>query len=273
MVATELIDAGYDILLEPPVHPDEIAQLMKHACAVKRKIMVSNLYARLPHVTAFVRALAAVRKTQRLSLIEVTASSHVSFYVADVLGIVLPGNVLRVNTIAAEGPFLHVVSRLGQVPLSLRIYNEVDDETPDAYSHAIMRIDAHTAAGTLRLDEACGPLLWLPRMETIGYGDDGLPKAHPRLHPIECLIQEDRRDYAAWMTEEWTQALARNVWDLADANEDNRHIVATLLHARNWSTITKALGYPISVHEQRGEGVPVDGLKEAIGSLRMVGHG
>ena len=262
-VASSLMKRGYDVLIEPPIRSKELADLIKSARSSERKLAVANMYAHVPHIAAFLKAFSDVAKKRRPFLIEVGTSFHTVAFLSKILDAMMPGSALRINKVSTEGPFRRISAQLANTALSMLIHNEVDDAAPDAYVHATMRFSAHFPEGTLHLVEACGPLLWLPAMKTVGYSKVGLPLSNETTHPIECLMEEDRRNSSIWISDGWTCAISENILNFASATKNLN--ASDVLCSRNWSTITKAIGYPSSVHVAYEEEGLTDSLKRALG--------
>lgn len=263
-VACDFMDVGYDVLLEPPVHFEEFTQLAKKAGNLNRKIATGNLYRRLPHMEAFAKAFATMQTLAPVDFLEVSASSHVVFYLVDILGQIFPGKVLRIDSSDIMGPFVLLKVHLGNLPVSICIHNEVDDQSPDSYSHMLFRLNAHTGEGTLQLAEIVGPLTWLPQMRLQECGQSGLPEAFDGMRPVERLMDADERDYSSWMAEAWTQAIALDLNTLRQSAEGNSRAAATILSARNWTTATNSIRYPSTKHMPRERLVDLGALKAAL---------
>lgn len=250
-IATSLMERGYDVLLEPPVHANDIAELARCAQKHGRKLAVGNLYRNLPAARAFARALRSIAAHAEISHLRISASTHVTYYLCGLLADVVPGAAIQVRSTQEEGPFKHVVGTLGRIPCSIDIWNQMDATKPDAYAHLFMRVEAYTQAGTLVLSDVTGPVLWSPRMEIIERDACGLPHTHPHAATQTLFVGNEEMSFGDWMRTTWTQAIARDMKELAEAPKGNRALAACMQHARNWTVLTKAAGYPTSVEEPR----------------------
>lgn len=250
-IACALMERGYDALIEPPVHANDIAELARCAQKCGRKLAIGNLYRNLPASKAFVRAMRSLEGRGDIAHLRMSASMHVTYYLCGLLADIEPGSAIRIEEAHDEGPFVHIRGTLGRIPCSIDVWNQVDATQPDAFAHLFMRVEAYTQAGTLALSDVCGPLVWLPRMEIIERDDMGLPRTSAAA-PAQALFEAPKGDsFGTWMSETWTAAIACDMHELIDAPKGNRGLAASMQQARNWTALTKATGYPANVDEPR----------------------
>lgn len=250
-IATSLMERGYDILLEPPVHANDIAELARCAQKHGRKLAVGNLYRNLPAAQAFTRAMRSIATRAEITHLRISASTHVTYYLCGLLADVVPGAAIQVRSTQEEGPFKHVAGTLGRIPCSIDIWNQMDATKPDAYAHLFMRVEAYTQAGTLALSDVTGPVLWNPRMEIIERDASGLPHTHAHSATQTLFVGNEELSFGDWMRTTWTQAIACDIRELAQSPAGNRALAASMQQARNWTALTKAAGYPTSMEEPR----------------------
>ncbi|MBB5078726.1 Gfo/Idh/MocA family oxidoreductase [Nonomuraea endophytica] len=246
-----LLEHGVHVLQEHPVHPDELARVLRTARSAGAVHHLNTLYPHLEPVRRFIEAARRLRALQQPLYVDAACSVHVAYALLDILGQALGSPRPWSFASAAPGaPFTGVSGSFGGVPLTLRVQNQIAPNDPDAHLHLLHRITLGAEGGSLTLVNTHGPLVWSPRMY-VGREDDGrfatggpgleLPSATV-LGPAEAPAFRDI------VTRLWPEGVRRALTGLHDAvtgggdplSQGQYHLAL----GRAWLDLTRTIGRP-----------------------------
>ncbi|MFI6503348.1 Gfo/Idh/MocA family oxidoreductase [Nonomuraea typhae] len=172
-VAAALLEHGVHVLQEHPVHPDELAAVLRTARAAGTVHHLNTLYVHLDPVRRFIAAARRLRALQQPLYVDAACSVHVAYALLDILAQALgPLRPWTLTAAPSRAPFTTVTGALGGVPLTLRVQNQIAPNDPDAHLHLLHRITIGAEGGNLTLVNTHGPIIWSPRMY-VGREPDG----------------------------------------------------------------------------------------------------
>jgi len=275
-LAHDLLGRGIAVVQEQPVHHDDLAQALRLAHHRGVPFRLGNLYLHLPAVRRFIAAARAARREQEPLFLDVACASQVAFpmlqILAEALGGLRPWS-LTALTRAEDGPFQLVGGRLGGIPLTLRVQNEVDPADPDNHLHLLHRLLLGFPGGTLALADTHGPLLWHPRLHVPATVKDRLdfaaapdlaePASQPLAEPAPPSLGHQLADV-------WPRAIGADLLALRTAiltGGDRSGEAALLTVCRVWQDLTGAIGYPALRPGAPHRPLPAAVLREAVAAL------
>ncbi|OLF53557.1 Gfo/Idh/MocA family oxidoreductase [Pseudomonas chlororaphis] len=182
-LAQALLRRGIHVLQEHPVHHREIAACMQAARQGRAAYAVNTLYPNLLAVRRFLAVAEYLRERQGLAYIDASCNSQVAYPLLDILGRLAGG--LRPWAFGAPAatvggqPFTRLNASFNDLPISLRIQNQVHPGDPDNHSFLLHRLEVGCEAGVLSLADTHGPLLWNPRLHAPRDSTDRLIMAGP----------------------------------------------------------------------------------------------
>ena len=114
-LAGELMDSGWNVLLEQPVRADEIKHLLTGAVRNNVVLRVGNLYLRLPAVAMVIRVAGRMRG--RIRAVRISASSQTLLPAAALLRRIVQGGAPRIEHVSTHaGPRASGVARTRASP-------------------------------------------------------------------------------------------------------------------------------------------------------------
>lgn len=282
-ISLQLLERGIHVLQEQPVHYRDMTECLRTARRKGLVFQIGDLYVHLPAVRQFIACAKTVLARQQGLFIDAAFASQVSYPMAHLLSLALP--FIRPWTfdtaVRNRGPFHLLTGMVGNIPIVMRIHNEVDPSEPDNYLHLLHRLTIGSEGGSLSLTDTHGPVVWHPRlhvpmdMHLIANLEVAGPE-HLLERSTEPLGQANSATYMDILTKQWPRAIADDLLMtreniLGDGSKDIR-AQQELLCATYWQEMTSALGYP-ELRAGRGhQPIPVTVLRSAAsneGRLRQ----
>ncbi|MGE8655506.1 MAG: Gfo/Idh/MocA family oxidoreductase [Achromobacter sp.] len=272
-LAKALLERGVHVLQEQPVHHDELASLLRLARKAGCQYRLNGFYPDVAPVARFIAAARHVLGKRRALFLDAACSIHVLYPLIDIIGQALGGLrpwffVLQSVAESDAGPFTCVSGRLGGVPLTLRVQNQLDPRDPDNYIHLFHQIALGTDGGTLTLVDSHGQLLWHPRMhlERRGDGVIDLSAEHQAvsLSVSSTIGPAAAPSYHQVFNEYWAKAVARGLLRFRDAilagSQDTALHQYMLGAAKAWGELGMQLGPPRDIAPPDTLPLAVDGI-------------
>jgi pyochelin biosynthetic protein PchG len=258
-VAQQLMTRGIHVLQEHPLHQAELAACLRQA---RRSGVIYHLNTHYVHVDAvacFVRAARRLLAHQPAQFIDALTSFQVLYTLIDILGQALggirPWSVTGQARTAEPAPeVLRTVNVvLGEVPITLRIQNQVHPARRDSGAHIMHRVTLATEGGNLLLATTQGPVLWNPRLHmpadyqnAVTVADSGAE--YLDLPSVSWLTAPGGPSYREVIGQEWPRAVARALLALRQAIMDGEDPLPAgqyqLAVCRLVADITACLGSP-----------------------------
>ncbi|QDR79899.1 bifunctional Gfo/Idh/MocA family oxidoreductase/class I SAM-dependent methyltransferase [Sporomusa termitida] len=277
-MSLKFLERGVHVMQEMPVHHKDMAACLKIAHQKKVLFQTGDLYVHLPAVKRFIACARAMLAQQNALYIDAAFASQVSYPLVHILMEALPTiRPWKTGTVSrGEGPFHVMTGTLGNIPVIVRVHNEVDPDDPDNYLHLLHRITLGSEGGSLTLTDTHGPVLWQPRLhipENLHVlGDLATAEIdHMLENSTEILGTPFSANYRDILAKLWPRAIADNLSLMKDMIAGSINAVMRvqqdLLCARQWHEITSALGYPVLRSGCRHQLLPVQVLQEAVAKI------
>lgn len=175
-IALKLLKRSISVLQEHPVSYEDYLHCMKAAKAGKCKYTMNSFYSYLPAEDKFIKSAKKISSVSRLICIEASTSIQLLFPLIDTLGKTFGSLISEVDKTDSCGekevPYCTVRAKINEIPLELKIYNQMDLFFPERNMFLTHRIILTTNMGTLTLTDAHGDVLWSP----VIHGDLGKVK-------------------------------------------------------------------------------------------------
>jgi thiazolinyl imide reductase len=258
-VAQQLMARGIHVLQEHPLHQAELAGCLRQA---RRNSVVYHLNTHYVHVGAvacFVRAARRLLADQPALFVDALTSFQVLYTLIDILGQSLGGirpwsvTSLAPPTAAGSEVLRTVNVLLGEVPVTLRIQNQVHPTRRDSGAHIMHRVTLGTEGGNLLLATTQGPVLWSPRLhmpadyqQAVTIAESGAEDLD--LPSVSWLTAPGGPSYREVIGQEWPRAAAQALLALRQAILDGADPLPAgqyqLAVCRLVADITARLGSP-----------------------------
>lgn len=256
-LAVELMSRGISVLLEHPVHHQDISMCIKTANKYGVYFHIGNLYLHLDAPRTFFAAAGALLSQMKISYLNADFSSHVSFpFVALLVGALQSVRPMTIADVQKnEGPFQTIIGKIGTILFSFRVHNQVAPNDSDNYLYLFHEITLGTESGSLSM-ETHGPVVWKPRMHipnniNIPWGLKGLLPEH-LLEPSQIkLDKREPEEFSVLLGKRWPEAvgadievIAKQIWGETSRSDTLKQQQRLILAAQQWQVLTGALGYP-----------------------------
>ncbi len=283
-LSLELLARGIHVIQEQPISEKELVSCLRIARQNGRYFRVGDLYIHLPTVRRFTGYTQTMLKQQNALYIDVSCAIHVSYSTMHVMSEVLPTVYpWKINNVIKDkGPFQVATGVIGNIPVTLRVHNEVDPKDPDNHLHLLYCLTIGVEGGRLSLVDTHGPVVWHPRLYVPHkrftlLGELSTATEVPAYlleNTTEVLGPISSLSYRDIFTKQWPRAigcdlLAMREMILGNAGS-NTISQRELLCSRLWQDLTNALGYPVLRPNLRHQPLPVNILREA--ASKIVGY-
>jgi pyochelin biosynthetic protein PchG len=163
-LARQLMERGVHVLQEGPLHHDELAESLRVARRAGVVFRVSTHYVRVEPVRRFIAAARRLTARRPVLYADAACGLQVFYHLFDILRLALGGLRPWSFEDARPTPVFHTLTgAVRDVPLTLRVQNQLNPSDPDNHAHLLHRITLGTDGGSLTLFDTHGPLLWSPR--------------------------------------------------------------------------------------------------------------
>ena len=282
-LSLQLLKRGIHVIQEQPIHYKELASCLRTARQNGLHFRIGNLYVQLPAVRRFIACAQDMLKQQDALYLDAACAIQVSYPMIRILAEALPtirpwkiSNVIKDNE-----PFQVVSGILGNIPITLRVHNEIDPKDPDNHLHLLHCLTIGVEGGRLSLIDTHGPLVWHPRLH-VAYSHNlfndllTAAPAHLAEENTQMLGSADSMSYKEIFMKQWPSAIGRELLAIREMIQGNDNKGATsaqqeLLCAELWHYLTDALGYAVLRSNCKHQPLSVDILKEAASKIVEVG--
>ncbi|KAA8996662.1 thiazolinyl imide reductase [Affinibrenneria salicis] len=259
-LAKALLERGIHVLQEQPLHPDELADLLRVARQQGCQYRLNGFYPDVESVAHFIRVARYVLSQRRAIFLDAACSIHVLYPLMDIisqmLGTLRPWSFTHQPVSGAvESVFTCVGGVVGGVPLTLRVQNQLDPRDPDNHIHLFHQISLGTEGGTLTLIDSHGQILWHPRMHLLRRKDGviDLSANNEALNlSVSTLIGNgEAPSYHRVFNDYWSRATGRALQrfraEILSGENNPARIQSMLAVCRAWSKLGMQLGPPRAV--------------------------
>lgn len=175
-VAVRLLERGIHVLQEAPLLTEEITRANKVARTSGARYRVNTMHSDLEPVKVFLFAAEAIRKHQQPLFVDAACGVQVLYSLIDMLtravGRIRPWcfddpvtpSAALASLAGSPAPYTSVHGVVGEVPITLRVQNEMDPSDPDNHALLLHRVTIGYEGGVLALADTHGPVLWSPRL-------------------------------------------------------------------------------------------------------------
>ncbi|ACV63454.1 thiazolinyl imide reductase [Desulfofarcimen acetoxidans DSM 771] len=257
-LANNLLMKGVHVLQEHPIHYDDLAECFRNARQHSCCYYLNSFYPDLVTVYSFIETALKVLKNSKLNYIEASCSLQVLFPLVDILGKVLggfrPWSFASVSKSTAEDPFSTVIGQIKDLPVTLRIQNQINPADPDNNTHLLHRIVIGTDSGNLIMTDSHGIVLWCPNMY-VPRTEDGVldiygTSSFLSLPVMEEVVSLKNKTFQSIFTEVWPSAMKRTLQrfrNIIMSGKNNSSLSQYMLTAcQVWQDISNQLG-PVQI--------------------------
>lgn len=268
-VAQALMERGMHVLIEHPLLPQELHEVLRTANRLQRRCLLNSFYPQLPCVARFIELARQLHRQQGIRHIEASCAVQVSYATLDVLAALLESvGPWSVDCVApALSAWRDISLVMAQVPVSLRVLNELA-ANDDGRMQMLLRLSIATDSGTLLLASPHGPLLWMPAVRAPQEDAEGVFDLFGPLagQPLPCaeVLEAAAPDWAQVYRSIWPAAAASALQPLITGVGLARLQQRSLEVVGLWQQVTAAIGFP----QQPTQTLPAANLAQALECIR-----
>jgi pyochelin biosynthesis protein PchG len=233
-IARRLLERGLCVLQEHPMHHSELTRATATAlrCGVVHRM--NTLYPHVRAVRQFLAAGAALLDEHPAAYLDGACSLQLKTSFLDIIGRLLgkfrpwsfEALARQSNDRGLPVPFQSVQGKIGGVPVTLRLQNQLHARDPDNHAYLYHQLTLGTSVGSLTLVDTHGPIVWRPRPHIPGaIQREQAPESavDPALsNPTTSTLMDKIPTWREAMTTDWPQAVGRALVELRGRSEGQR---------------------------------------------------
>lgn len=285
-IAEVLMSRGIHVLQEHPLHPDEVARCLRqaHRCSVVYQI--NTHYVHVLPVRQFIAAVRKLAAGQRPIFIDAAAPVQTLYTLLDIIGKALGrfrpwalGDASpaadHMRYASAKPVFRTIDGVVADVPLTLRVQNQLQASDPNNYTHFFHRITIGFEGGNLTLLNTHGPIVWCPRPHMppdskISYLED-IPAAHLDFPTATLIGPAESPSYRKILSSLWPEGVRRALRKLRESARLGENPLLSgqyyLTLAQIWQELSARIG-PLELLDAKPPTVlPADDLVDAAAAV------
>lgn len=275
-MSLQLLQRGVSVILEQPVHHEEVADCFRKARENNCCFMTGDLYMNMPEVRRMLQVTDYLRKEGvKLEYIKAGSSVQAFYPFIDILGRLVPGGVPSFSYVSEQqGSFKEAVGAIKDIPFSLQFNNDMNPHDPDNHMHILHSFSLYYESGRLELVDSRGPLIWYPRLNmpwSILSGG-GLPDEYPehmRTRFIGLLTppSEMEKPYSAFAGDIAIDSIGRDLMQIREMMGDQKKFLVKAqqeqTRSRLWNEMMTKLGYAVMNESLVPPTLKAEGLYQA----------
>jgi len=251
-IVKELLNHNVSVIQEQPVHIKEILENYKTAKEHNLFYKVNTFYPYIKPVWIMLNTIQQLKSITPIRHIDATCGIQVLFPFIDVLREIVGGLTpykIAYKSIFKKGAYTLIGIDIKDVPVTIKIQNQIDLKDPDNYSYILQSFNILTDIGNLELTDINGYLIWNPQK----YFSNGvikessisksLGKSKSKvLYSIENKTNEDI--YNNIWSESITNFFEKHNADITNKIINNRDIQSVVSVCELWKDISESIGSP-----------------------------
>lgn len=258
-VIINLLNKGINVVAEQPMHESDVRKCLKIALRNNVVFVISNIYKYMDNVKKFKHIIKTKVDRTKIKHIDIFITNQIIFSAIEILEDIYAEKLEIQDEKEVGGTFSKPIinGRLGEIPISIKIGNEVDDLDSDNFIPYILNIRMYTEEGSLELYDVFGPIIWKP---IINIAHEIFVKREKREELQAKTIYVDsgssRFEFEKIFSQYWVKAIVtminefKHEFDMYNERsvEIKKKYQKTVDNATLWKKITNIIGYPIRFH-------------------------
>ncbi len=167
-ITNRFLEKGISVIQEHPVHYKDYLESLKIAKSSNCYYYMNCFYSYVPSIIEFIKQANLLKKHSKFIQIEASCSVQVLYPIIEILGKILDGfrpwSFKKIHINEEGYLFTELVGKIRNIPLSLKVQNQIDPKDPDNFMHLMHRITLITDKGSLSLTDTNGEVVWMPKM-------------------------------------------------------------------------------------------------------------
>lgn len=269
VITNELLSKGIDVIQEHPVHYNDLVQAIKLARKNDCIYQVNSFYPFIESVRSFIKLSNQVLTIGQPLYIDATCSLQVLFPMVDILGRAVggfsPWRLRNVESAESGLPFSILVGKIKDIPIILKIQNQIDPADPDNNGFLLHRVSIGTTEGTLSLTDSNGQVQWNPQMY-VPHNSDGVLDMYGNNRYLDLYVSEEVPDihtgqYRDVYENIWPSGISTMLDNFIEIKNDKMQrelqTQRLLTASKIWREIAEEIGNPQFIKTPDRKGTPL----------------
>lgn len=256
-MSLEFLRRGINVILEQPVHHDDLKKCFITAQKNKCCFMTGDLYLNMPEIRRFLQVCHFFRSGgEKIEFIKAGSCVQAFYPFVEILIQLVPGGDIEIDYVSDQlGDFKQIVGKIGGIPFSFQFNNSMNPKDPDNHMQILHSFSCYYQSGRLELVDTRGPLIWYPRMNMPWSVLDGggFPEKYPEhmcvsgMDILTVNLNQLTKPYYQMAEESWVNCISMDLHKIKEmSNDRNQFIIKAQQEqkaSRLWNELTQKFGY------------------------------
>ena len=251
------LERGIHVILEQPVHYEDLKECTKVAMKNKCCFMTGDLYLNTPEIRRFIQMCEFLKKQgEEIEFLKIASCVQAFYPFVEILQQLFPGVKVDCDYVGPQvGNFKQVTGKIGKIPFSFQYNNTMNPLDPDNHMQLLHSFCVYYQSGRLELVDTRGPLIWYPRlnMPWSVLDEGGLPEKYPDHMNLSCVqvitpdINQLDKPYYEFVEKAWIKDIGRDLDKIYEMNQNKKLFLIKAQQeyksSKQWNDLTQKLGY------------------------------
>lgn len=256
-ISLKFLEKGIHVILEQPVHHEELKQCFQMAQKHKCCFMTGDLYMNMPEVRRFFQVCNFLRnKGEKIEYIRAGSCVQAFYPFTELILHLVPGGKTDISYVGEQqADFKQIIGTIGSIPFTFQFNNTINPKDPDNHMQILHNFCCYFSSGRLELVDTRGPLLWYPRMNMPWsvFDGGGFPEHYPEnmLAPNMEILTPDldklTKPYHEFAEESWISCISYDLQRFKQMIADRKQFLIKAQQeqkaARLWNELTQKFGF------------------------------
>lgn len=256
-MSLEFLKKGINVILEQPVHHDDLKQCFIAAQKNKCCFMTGDLYLNMPEIRRFLQICNFLKSNgEKIEFIKAGSCVQAFYPFVEILLQLIPSSDIEIDYVGEQlGDFKQIIGKIGNVPFSFEFNNSMNPKDPDNHMQILHSFCCYYQSGRLELIDTRGPLVWYPRMNMPWSLLDGggFPEKYPdymQVSGLEILtpdVKELIKPYYQFAEDSWINCISMDLEKIKEMSGNKSKFLVKAQQeqkaSRLWNKLTHKFGY------------------------------
>lgn len=256
-MSLEFLKRGINVILEQPVHHDDLKKCFIIAQKNKCHFMTGDLYLNMPEIRRFLQVCRFFRSNgEKIEFIKAGSCVQALYPFVEILIQLVPGGEIKVDYVSDQlGDFKQIIGKIGDIPFSFQFNNSMNPKDPDNHMQILHSFSCYYQSGRLELVDTRGPLIWYPRMNMPWSVLDGggFPEKYPEHMQVAGMdiltenLSQLTKPYYQMAEESWVNCISMDLHKIKEMSNDKKQFIIKAHQeqkaSRLWNELTQKFGY------------------------------
>ncbi len=256
-MSLKFLERGIHVILEQPVHHEELKQCFQTAQKNKCCFMTGDLYMNMPEIRRFFQVCRFLdSRGEKIEYLRAGSCVQAFYPFAELLLHLVPNGKVEISYVGEQqADFKQIIGTIGNIPFTFQFNNTINPKDPDNHMQILHNFCCYYPSGRLELVDTRGLLLWYSRMNMPWsiFDGGGFPEHYPEnmLAPNMKILTPDLRKltkpYHEYAQESWVNCISLDLLKLKQMiNERKQFLIKAQQEqkaSRLWNELTQKFGF------------------------------